>query len=135
MTDQNVPQSKGASRLPNPRTGLRAAAMGEGGVEPAFAPNVAYGPAQSPREPLSVQLLTAATRLWGQYRAGELTYDELDRALLIVERLHGENPKVCDSCFLRHATINESGDRWCAKCRNDGSFADQAYADHKEREA
>ena len=72
---------------------------------------------------LSLELLTQqATRLWGLYRQKLIDYDELDRALVQAERHAGIFVDVCDSCGIRKATINETGQHLCGTCRNSGAW-------------
>lgn len=66
---------------------------------------------------LSPELLTKATNLWGHYRRHEISYDELDKRLVKLEREYGVDQTICEGCNERHATLSEDGHLVCATGR------------------
>jgi hypothetical protein len=92
-----------------------------------------------PEAALSLELITACTKLWGIYRRGEITYDELERALVQKELGYGmiTQAELCDSCRVRRANVFDHGHAVCARCKNNGcrcgDCVDRGWSDYKEQ--
>lgn len=110
------------SPLPNPSAGLRAVALGGG--EPSSTSS-----AQNVLDRPSIELITAAQKLWTLRRSGLLSPDEHEVALFRLEQSYGLDVTPCANCGMRHAPYRGA---LCRRCQEWGDTVDRAWERYRE---